>query len=1141
MNLKTRPVAILRIGLAVGLLMSCFTTSGGAASSLKSPIAGVQDEPPAGKGSTVGGGLLNQAAGWYATVGGGERNTASGSYTAIGGGGSNTASGGGAVVGGGLFNQASGGSAAIGGGRANVASGDYAAAPGGELNSAAGDYSLAAGRQAGANHQGTFVWGDSTDAAINSGAPDQFIVRASGGVWFGSASAPYTPSLGSGQFVVDAPAGIRLDGGPVRVSSAYTLPSRDGNAGQVLQTDGMGNLVWVSPGDTLDKLACASEQVAKWDGTAWACAPDDVEDSDTLGELACASGQVAKWDGTAWACAPDDGDSAITYQAGTGLEISGDTIGLLYGTTAGTVAQGDHAHDERYYIRGELDASLAGKANSSHTHAGNEITSPVPTATMALRAAQVPWDGLSQVPAGLDDGDDDTLNSLKCSSGQLAKWDGVVWTCADDSNDDTLDSLQCSSGQSAKWDGKAWACADDAEDDGALYRAGAGLKLQGTTFSLTDTYRLPQACSGGEIPRWDGSAWVCAADEDTDTDTLASLACRSGEVAKWNGSAWACAADEDVAATYSAGQGLQIQDNTINLSFGVTAGTVARGDHAHDDRYYTVSELDKALAGKAESAHTHSGSEITSPVPTATLALVALQTAWDGLVGMPHGFADGLDDTDDLVSWLEISELVGSGAQQVAAGDHQHDARYWTQTGNAGTVYGEHFLGTTEPVSLTLKVNDTTALRIAPGAYGGTPNLVGGDEGNTVSSDVMGSVIAGGGTAGGINRATADYVTIGGGWGNSASADAAAVGGGQANRASGAAAAIGGGYANTAAEMAAAVGGGWNNAAAAGYSTVGGGRSNTASGEGATVGGGQANTASGQQAALGGGESNTAAGRQSVVGGGWGNQATESFATVGGGVNNTASGYAATVGGGLFNQASAFFATVPGGNNNVANGAYSLAAGYRAKANNPGCFVWGDSFDGDVACNGDNRWIARATGGVYFYTNGKLTSGMYLAAGGSSWNAVSDRARKENFEPIDKQALLERLAEIPITTWNYTAQDPAIRHVGPTAQDFNALLPELGGEGETTINSLDADGVALAAIQGLHERLEEQQAQLNTLAEENATLQQQNEALEARLSALEARMAGNPSDPSPLASLPVQLSLGLLLVAASVAFKKVTT
>jgi len=60
---------------------------------------------------------------------------------------------------------------------------------------------------------------------------------------------------------------------------------------------------------------------------------------------------------------------------------------------------------------------------------------------------------------------------------------------------------------------------------------------------------LPQPCLAGEIAKWDGSAWTCAPDVDTDTDTLGTLSCSTGEVAKWTGSAWECAADADT--TYS--------------------------------------------------------------------------------------------------------------------------------------------------------------------------------------------------------------------------------------------------------------------------------------------------------------------------------------------------------------------------------------------------------------------------------------------------------------------------------------------------------------------------------------------------------------------------------------------------------------
>jgi hypothetical protein len=58
------------------------------------------------------------------------------------------------------------------------------------------------------------------------------------------------------------------------------------------------------------------------------------------------------------------------------------------------------------------------------------------------------------------------------------------------------------------------------------------------------------ACDGGEIAKYDGAAWICAADEDTDTntDTLGGLVCSEGEVAKTVSGVWACAADSDTLA-----------------------------------------------------------------------------------------------------------------------------------------------------------------------------------------------------------------------------------------------------------------------------------------------------------------------------------------------------------------------------------------------------------------------------------------------------------------------------------------------------------------------------------------------------------------------------------------------------------------
>ena len=62
------------------------------------------------------------------------------------------------------------------------------------------------------------------------------------------------------------------------------------------------------------------------------------------------------------------------------------------------------------------------------------------------------------------------------------------------------------------------------------------------------------------------------------------------------------------------------------------------------------------------------------------------------------------------------------------------------------------------------------------------------------------------------------------------------------------------------------------------------------------------------------------------------------------------------------------------------------------------------------------------------------------------------------------------------------------------AQDFYAAFSL--GQGDTTINTVDADGVALAAIQGLNYKLEQKQAEIDRLNENLNSLEQRLLALE---------------------------------------------
>ena len=99
---------------------------------------------------------------------------------------------------------------------------------------------------------------------------------------------------------------------------------------------------------------------------------------------------------------------------------------------------------------------------------------------------------------------------------------------------------------------------------------------------------------------------------------------------------------------------------------------------------------------------------------------------------------------------------------------------------------------------------------------------------------------------------------------------------------------------------------------------------------------------------------------------------------------------------------------------------------------------------------------------------------------------VSDRNLKRNIEPVDEQAVLESVVQIPMSTWSYKSDDPAVRHLGPMAQDFYAAFGL--GDTDRAYNSIDAHGVALAAIKALYERGREQGERIDRLERENAEL-----------------------------------------------------
>jgi hypothetical protein len=132
----------------------------------------------------------------------------------------------------------------------------------------------------------------------------------------------------------------------------------------------------------------------------------------------------------------------------------------------------------------------------------------------------------------------------------------------------------------------------------------------------------------------------------------------------------------------------------------------------------------------------------------------------------------------------------------------------------------------------------------------------------------------------------------------------------------------------------------------------------------------------------------------------------------------------------------------------------------------------------------------RSSGGVWFFTSANDSTGVSVAPGSGSWSSVSDRNAKENFTALNSIAILQRVAQLPLSTWNYKTQDAAIRHIGPMAQDFYAAFGV--GEDNTHISTIDADGVSLAAIQGLYQIVQDKDQRIAQLEREVAQLKTGN-------------------------------------------------
>ena len=271
--------------------------------------------------------------------------------------------------------------------------------------------------------------------------------------------------------------------------------------------------------------------------------------------------------------------------------------------------------------------------------------------------------------------------------------------------------------------------------------------------------------------------------------------------------------------------------------------------------------------------------------------------------------------------------------------------------------------------------------------------------------------------------------------------------------------------------------GGFANSTAVNYSVLVGGSYNTNSGIESFLGGGRENYAQGAQNTLVGGARNRIAfATESFLGGGEGNligaNAISSYSTLSGGMSNQARASFSVISGGEANVVTGPYGAIAGGYGCIATN-YAFAAGVRSMATNTGSFVWCGQAGVDTTSTNNNSFTVRCQGGARFLTTSAQTPaalvGVRLAGGATAWAVLSDSNAKTGFQPIRQREVLSKVASLPVRAWEYK-HDPGRRYLGPTSQDFRASF---GLGDDTSINTLDADGVLFASVQGLVQELEE--------------------------------------------------------------------
>lgn len=366
--------------------------------------------------------------------------------------------------------------------------------------------------------------------------------------------------------------------------------------------------------------------------------------------------------------------------------------------TVSEKANASHSHNDTYYTETEIDNKLADKADSNHNHTG--IYDVNGAAASALTSAKTytdnEIDALSEVVASKANNSDLTSHTGNTTV-HITSTERTNWNAAKTHANSAHAPANAEPNQNAFSNivvGNTTISADEKTDTLTLV-AGNNVTItpdstgDSITISSANTVythptsagnkHIPAGGSSGQILRWasDGTA-VWGSDNNTTysnaTQTSSGLMSNTDKT-KLDG----IAAGANNYTLPSAGSSLGgvKSGGDVTISSGVITvnddshnhiisnvdglqsaldGKAASG-HSHNDTYYTETEVDTMLSGKANTSHTHTIANITN-----------LQSTLDGKAAASHGTHVSYST---MAPVMDGSASVGT-ASTVARSDHKH-------------------------------------------------------------------------------------------------------------------------------------------------------------------------------------------------------------------------------------------------------------------------------------------------------------------------------------------------------------------------------------------------------------------------------------------------------------------------------------